>query len=57
MINFVETSFRKMDSILNNATEILSGSLTKYLNINLGKDFNANSNLNKDYLDWQLNRV
>ena len=51
MMNFVETSFRKMDSILNNATEILSGSLTKYLNINLGKDFNANSNLNKDYLD------
>ena len=49
MVNFSEKLFRKMDSILNNATTILAGSLAKYVNINIGIDFTANSNLSKDY--------
>ena len=57
MVNFVEKPFRKMDSIWNIATTILAGNLMKYLNINLGIDFTVNSNLNKDYLEWQLSRA
>ena len=57
MVNFVEKPFRKMDSIWNIATAILAGNLMTYLNINLGIDFTVDSNLNKDYLEWQLSRV
>ena len=49
MLNFLEKLFRKMNSILNNTRTILPGSLTKYVNINIGIDFTANSNLSKDY--------
>ena len=37
--------------LTNDGTAMLADNFTKYLNINLGIDFNVNSNFNNDFLD------
>ena len=42
--------------LTNDGTAMLTDNFTKYLNINLGIDFNVNNNFNNDFLEWQLSR-
>ena len=37
--------------LANDGTAMLADNFRKYLNINLGIDFNVNSNFNNDFLD------
>ena len=37
--------------LTNDETAMLADNFTKYLNINLGTDFNVNNNFNNDFLD------
>ena len=43
--------------LTNDGTAMLADNFTKYLNINLGIDFNVNSNFSNDFLDWQISRA
>ena len=43
--------------LTNDGAAMLADNFTEYLNINMGIDFNPNSNFNKDFLDWQLSRA
>ena len=41
----------------NDGTAMLADNFTKFLNINLGIDFNVNNNFSNELLDWQLSRA
>ena len=38
-------------NLTNDGTAMLADNFTKYLNINLGRDFNVNNNFNNAFLD------
>ena len=52
-----EMSWKDGLRLTNDENAMLSDNLTEYLNINLGIDFNVNSNFDNDFLDWQLIRA